>query len=179
MTRLLVAASLILLCSFVQSGCSSSYAWRSKVPAEMRTVAVPTFRSDADLPGVGAAMSRQLLREFQREGTFSVASAGESALEIQGVVKRVKSGSVAYSRRSGHRVNAYDMTADVEVSVVDRRGGRVLVDNRMYKARTTFTAGQDIDTAERDACGRLADDLARQVVDDVLGLEWGPAEQTE
>ena len=174
--RFMAQALLALpLAAALAQGCASSYAWRPSVPPEMRTVSVPVFRSEADVAGIGSAMSRQILREFQREGTFSVRRPGDAALEVQGVVRRVRSGSTAYSRRAAHRMNAYEMTAEVDVSVIDVRAGRVLVDNRPYRARATFTAGQDIDTAQRDASGRLAEVLARQVVDDVAGLRLHPA----
>ena len=60
-----------------------------------------------------------------------------------------------------------------EVSVVDRVNGRVLVDNKKYEASTAFMSGQDENqTSQRDASGRLAEDLARQIVDDVLAVQW-------
>lgn len=153
-------------------GCAADYRWRSSVPEGARTVAVPTFRNESDVNEIGAVASRQLLREFQREGTFKVRASGKAAIEIQGVVKSVSPGLVAYNRRLGGRVGAYDLSASVEVSVIDRRSRRVLVDSRSYVAKATFTAGQDSTTAIRDASGRLMDDLARQVVDDVLNLKW-------
>jgi hypothetical protein len=59
-----------------------------------------------------------------------------------------------------------------DVSLVDRRNGKVLVDNRQYHAETTFFSDTDIVTTRRDAAGRLAEDLARQIVDDVVGYKW-------
>lgn len=153
------------------SGCGTSYRWRSDVSPDMRTVSVPTFRNESNVTGLGSAMTRQLLREFQREGTFSLAAVGDSAVEVQGVVKSASSASQTYDRRSGLRVSGYEMTARVEISVIDKRTRKVLVDNRVYAVTTTFTAEQDLSTAMRDASGRLADDLARQVVDDVLNLK--------
>ncbi len=158
--------------AFLLSGCGSSYAWRSSVPRSMRTVAVPTFQNASDLAEMGAVAARQVSREFQREGTFSIRRAGDAALEIQGVVKSVSAGGVAYSRRVLGRQTSCVMMAEAEVSVVDKREGRVLVEARPYRARTTLMTGQDITTAERDAAGRLADDLARQVVDDILNMKW-------
>lgn len=151
-------------------GCSG-YSWKPGVPENMRTVAVPTFRNESDVTELGSVMARQTLREFQREGTFSIRREGDAALEIQGVVKRAGPTSSGYNRRAGLRLASFDFSADVEISVIDKRNGRVLVDNRNYRAVTTFTAGQDLATAERDASGRLADDLARQVVDDVTRLK--------
>ena len=153
-------------------GCGTSYRWRPTVPDGMRTVSVPTFRNESEVAEIGAVASRQLLREFQREGTFRIRTNGDAALEVQGTVKSASPAMSAYDRRSRARVAAYDCSAEVEVSVVDKRSHKVLIDNRIYRASATFTAGQDRTTAMRDASGRLMDDLARQVVDDVVGLKW-------
>lgn len=153
-------------------GCGANYRWRPAVPAEMRTVAVPTFRNESDLQEAGSVAARQVLREFQREGTFKIRPTGEAALEIQGTVQSVAASAAAYSRRSWMRVAGYEQTGTFLVSVIDKRRGKVLIDNRRYMARASFASGQDLTTAQRDAAGRLADDLARQVVDDVLNLKW-------
>lgn len=153
-------------------GCGTDYCWRSSVPQTMRTVSVPTFANESEVSELGSVMTRQVLRELQREGTFKIRSVGEAALEVQGVVKKTADGTSSYNRRSGLRMAAYDLEALVEVSVVDKRSNKILIDNRSYKARTSFTAGQDLTTARRDASGRLADDLARQVVDDLLNMKW-------
>ena len=170
--KLLAVGCWLLAAGAAVCGCSSSYAWRSSVPEGARTVAVPTFRNESEVVEIGAIASRQLLREFQREGTFKIRTVGNAAIEVQGVIKSVLPARTAYNRRQGGRIAAYEASADAEISVIDKRNGKVLVDNRRYKANTTFTAGQDNTTAMRDASGRLMDDLARQVVDDILNLKW-------
>ena len=160
----------VLLC--VAGGCATNYRWRSSVPEEMRTVTVPTFRNESNVSEIGAVASRQILREFQREGTFKVRMNDDAAIEVQGVIKSVSPMMSAYNRRTGGRVAGYDVSAVVEISVIDRRSHKVLVDNRKYTARAVFTAGQDRTTAVRDASGRLMDNLAQQVVDDILNLKW-------
>lgn len=174
MKRLVLGAWCLALglSSVLVSGCGSSYAWRSSVPEGVRTVSVPTFRNESDVMELGALASRQILREFQREGTFRIASEGDAALEIQGIVKSVKEGINAYDRRTGNNFASYDFTAIAEVSVIDKRMRKVLVDNRRYTARALFTAEQDLATAKRNASGRLMEDLAQQVVDDVLRIDW-------
>ena len=170
------AAAWPLLACLALCGCGTGYRWRSGVPQEMRTVAVPTFRNESDLQEAGAVASRQLLREFQREGTFSIRPTGDAALEVQGTVLSVGGGSSAFDRRSGLRLSASEVVANATVTVVDKRRGKVLVNSRPYVARTTYAGGQDATTARRDAAGRLMDDLARQVVDDVLALGFGGEE---
>ncbi len=161
-----------LLAVFALVGCATSYSWTPRVPEKMRTVAVPTFRNESDLSEMGAVATRQVLRELQREGTFSIRRADEAALEIQGVVKSVSTGDAVTSRRTLARAASSEMTAEVEVSVIDKRAGRVLVEAKMYRPRTTLMANGDMTTAKRDASGRLADDLARAVVDDLLNMKW-------
>lgn len=160
----------LLAVAFAVSGCAS-YSWRPKVPEGFRSVSVPTFRNESNVTELGSVMTRQLLREFQREGTFTICRVGEAALEVQGVVKSTSVGTSGYDRRSGLRLGSYDFSALVEVSVVDKYYGRVLINNRLYRVSTTFTASQDVMTAARDASGRLADELARQVVDDMTNLK--------
>ena len=165
------SAACWLLAGFVFCGCGTDYAWRSSVPQDMRTVSVPTFRNESELQEAGAVAARQVLREFQREGTFAIRGSDDAALQVQGTVKSVSSPMVAYDRKQSLRLRGYEMSAVVSVSVVDKRRGKVLVDNRIYSATASFVASDDITTAQRDASGRVMDDIARQVVDDVLALK--------
>ena len=154
------------------AGCGTSYRWRSDVPPSARTVSVPTFANESSVTGLGAAAARQILREIQREGTFKVAAGDDAALEIQGVIKKVQSGGAAYDRRAGMRYASFTLSAAVEVSVIDRRTKKVLVNNRLYSATAPVTSSQDMVTSRRDASGRLMESLATQVVDDLLNLDF-------
>lgn len=154
------------------AGCSTDYSWRSSVPEDMRSVSVPTFRNESMLTEFGSIATRQVLREFQREGSFAIRPIEEAAVEIQGVVKSVSLSALAMNRRSGLGHSVQEAKAEVLISVIDKTRGSVVVNNRQYKAQVMLTSGHDLDTTQRDAAGRLADDLARQVVDDVLQLKW-------
>jgi hypothetical protein len=70
------------------------------------------------------------------------------------------------------RFSTFDLAIEAEVSVIDKAKGKVLVDNKPYSAQTSFIDNGDFISSRRDASGRLAEDLARQVVDDVLSLKW-------
>ncbi len=109
----------VLAAALVLSGCAAGYCWRSEVPEEMRTVSVPTFRNSTDIPELGAVVSRQLLREFQREGTFTVRAPGEAVLEIQGVMVETSSSATGYDRKSNFLYAGYRLEATAEVSVID------------------------------------------------------------
>ena len=78
-------------------------------------------------------------------------------------------------------MRAYEqrLTVSAEVSFVDRRNGKVVVNNRKYIAETTYFSDSDMATARRDASGRAAEDLARQIVDDVTACRWDNAKGKE
>lgn len=165
--RILVPAlALALAC-----GCRG-YEWKPKVDREMRTVSVPTFRNESKVTGLGDVVTRQVLREIQREGTFRIAPRDDAAVEIQAVVTADEPRGVAYDRRTGLRDREYRLAASAKVSFIDRRTGRILADGRRYSAETTFLAHDDLSTGSRDASGRLGEDLARQIVDDLTAWNW-------
>lgn len=171
MKRSMYLSVCTILCGLVVAGCAN-YTWRSQVPEEMRTVAVPVFRNESNVTGLGSAVTRQVLREFEREGTFAIKPAGDAALEIQGIIVNSDAKVVAYDRQTGARNRESRFNAEAKVSVIDKRAGKVLVDNRKYQATTTFVSSNDLITGQADASGRLAEELARQIVDDVVSLNW-------
>ena len=173
-----LAIWLLLVAALPLAGCRS-YTWRSQVPERMRTVAVPTFRNESDVTELGAVAAGQVAREFQREGTFALRRAGESAIEIQGVIEKAMSSGRAYRRNTDMRNNEFTFTAQAKVSVIDKVHSKVLIDNRVYRAETTYVANQDALTGERNASGRLAEDLARQIVDDVTEFDFTEEEKSD
>lgn len=162
----------LTLTSVLLAGCATDYAFRPTVPETMRTVAVPTFRNESTSMEIGPTLTRQILREFEREGTFAVRAAGKSAIEVQGEVESLQYDATSYNRRSGLVGSGGFLVLTAKVSVVDKRQGRVLIDNRTYTAQAPMSAMQDQSTSQRDAAGRVADNLAEQIVDDVLNIKW-------
>ena len=167
-----------VIAALALAGCAN-YRWTSPVPADMRTVSVPTFRNETDLVELGAVTTRQVLRELQREGTFKIASADDAAVEVQGVLKTASAGLIYYKREMSMRAYEQRLVISAEVSFVDRRSGKVIVDNRKYVAETTYFSDADMATSRRDASGRAAEDLARQIVDDVVSCRWDNAKAKE
>ncbi len=151
----------------------SKYKWTSSVPEEYKTVCVPTFVNETKVAELGSVVTRQVLREIQRDGTFKIKSAGDSPdLEIQGIIKRVDLHGFSYNRLDYQRHQEYQSAMHVEISVIDKRTGKVLINNRPYEATTSFLSDGDLVNRQRDASGRLAEDLAVQVVDDLILHSW-------
>jgi len=163
--------TVLLAGALALAGCGTSYSWRSEVPADRRSVSVPTFINRTAIPELGAVVTRQVLRELQREGTFRLQSADDAAIELQGEVVSMSGGTVATDRRGSRRTpQVYEVSA--KVTAIDRRNQRVMFDGRTYTASVGTAAGADVVNAKRDVSGRLADELSRQIVDDLLNYKW-------
>lgn len=70
------------------------------------------------------------------------------------------------------RAGEYRYYVTAEVSIVNKDSGKVLQDARKYVAETTFMVQGDLMTGQRDAAQRIAADLARQIVDDVVSYPY-------
>jgi hypothetical protein len=166
-----VARLAVLSFALALVGCSS-YRWTSSVPEELRTVAVPVFENRTSSAELGPIVTQYVLREFQREGTFSIRRSGSSALEVQGTIVKASRDAAAFNRGYGSRASEYRYTVTAEVSLINKDTGKVLLNNRRYVAETTFLTRGDLLTTQRDAAARIAQEFARQIVDDVLSYPY-------
>lgn len=159
-------------------GCAN-YSWTSHVPDELRTIAVPVFENRTMSAELGPIVSQYVLREFQREGTFSIRRSGGSSIEVQGSIVKAERRPVSYDRAYGSRADEYRYLVTAEVSIINKDAGRVLQTGRRYTGETTFLVQGDLLTAQRNAAQRIAQDLARQIVDDVVSFPYDGTEKPE
>ena len=153
-------------------GCAS-YTWTSQVPEEYRTIAVPTFENRSNAAELGPISTQYTRRELQREGTFKLKRTGDAAIELQGVIVSAKRHALTYDRSLGTRANSYRYLVTAEISVIDKKTGKVLLDNRKYVAETSFLTQNDLLTGQRNAAARIGQDLGRQIVDDLTAWSFG------
>ena len=153
------------------SGCAS-YTWGTSVPEEFRTVAVPVFENLTEVSELGPIVTQYTLREFQREGTFKVARQGDAAIEVQGSIVKMLRGGIAYDRGSGMRATEYRYVVTANVTFVDKRNGKVLRERKGMQAQTTFLTQNDLLTGQKNAAARIADDFARQIVNEAVSLPF-------
>lgn len=154
------------------TGCAS-YTWKSAVPEEYRTVAVPTFENRSYAAELGPIATQYTRREIQREGTFKLMRTGEAAIEIQGVIKSADRQALTYDRSVSTRAGSYRYMVVAEISVIDKKTGKTLLDNRKYTAETSFLTENDLLTGQRNAAARIGQDLGRQIVDDLTAWTFG------
>ena len=162
----------VALCAAaLTSGCAG-YTWGTSVPEEYRTVAVPVFENLTEVSEIGPIVTQYTLREFQREGSFKVVRPSDAAIEVQGVLRRISRGVASYDRTGSMRANEYRYVVFADVTFVDKRNGKVLLERKGITGETTFLTQNDLLTGQKNASARIAQDIARQVVNEAVALPF-------
>jgi len=154
------------------AGCST-YKFGSSVPEELRTIAVPVFENASGFPEIDAVVTQYVLREFQREGTFKISSLDTASLKLLGKLVKSDLQALNYDRNYGSRTSEYRYSLVAEITLVERGTGKLLIDDMLVKANTTFLTHGDMLTGMQDANPRIAKELARAITDAVLA-QWPP-----
>ena len=128
--------------------------------------------------GQGIILTANLLAE-----TAAIAGMDVKKSEIHGMAQR--GGSVISSVRFGTVVHspiipegasdilvAFDRLEALRWAHFLAKDGKVLLNNRRYVAETTFLTRGDLLTSQRDAASRIAQEFARQIVDDVTAFPY-------
>ena len=160
-----------LLAAALLSGCAG-YTWGTSVPREYRMVSVPVFENMTTVSEIGPIVTQYVLREFQREGSFRIVRPEDAVIEVQGVLRSMSREGIAYDRGQGMRASEYRYVIVADVTFVDKKSGKVLLEKKGIKGETTFLTNNDLLTGQRNASFRIADDIARQVVNDALALPF-------
>ena len=153
------------------SGCAG-YSWGTDVPEDFRAVAVPVFENLTEVSELGPIVTQHTLREFQREGSFRVVRPADAAIEVQGVLRKMSRQGVAYDRGRGMRATEYRYTVRADVTFVDRKNGRVLLERKGLAGETTVLTQNDLLTGQKNAAARIAQDLAIQIVNEARALPF-------
>ena len=152
------------------TGCAS-YRFTSKVPAELRSIAVPVFENESDFPELDAIVTQYTLREFQREGTFKIKSTQDAAYKLIGVVTQAKPTALNYNRNYDSRTSEYQHNVIVKITLIEKSTGKVLINDMPINAKTSFLTQGDMLTGIQNASPRIAKELAQSIVDTVLS-QW-------
>ena len=174
--RYLFAIATTVMMAFV-SGCAN-YQWGTPVPSEYHTVAVPVFENLTAVSELGPVVTQYTLREFQCEGSYRIAKVEDAAIEVQGVLKSFMRDGIAYDRARGMRASEYRYVVVADVSFIDKKTGKILLERNGIKGETTFLTYDDLLTGQKNAAFRIASDIARQIVNEALALPFKKDEST-
>jgi hypothetical protein len=142
------------------------------LPMGEYSVRIRPFLNQTLQPRLTDAVALELRKEFQRDGSFRLATHDEADLEITGAIIRYERLEVNFSRTDALTARDYRLQMVALINVVDPNSGKELMKDRLVRGTTLVRVGSDLSSSERQGLPLLAEDLARQVKTLVAEGAW-------
>jgi hypothetical protein len=158
--RLLVAALALAL-----SGCAG-YRIGNVKPNYLRdvqSVAVPTFKNDTYHPRIEALVTSTIIKQFQQDGTFRIASVDNADAVLEGRVVSIGRQPVRSVRGNVLATTEFNLVITVAYTL-KKRGGEPLAGPATIGGVTSFFVGGDVNSEERQALPLATENLAVRLV---------------
>jgi hypothetical protein len=160
-------AVLGLALALVLAGLSACAGYRvgpvNDLPMGHYSVKIHPFLNQTLQPRLTDAVALELRKEFQRDGTYRLATHDEADLEVTGTILRYERLEVNFSPTDVLTVRDYRLQMVALVNVTDPNTGKEVVKNRTIRGTTLIRVGSDLSSSERQGLPLLAEDLARQL----------------
>ncbi len=139
--------------------------------AREKSVQVNPFVNQTLEPRLGDAVTQQLRKQLQRDGTYQLASHNDGDIVVSGSITRYTRDEVSFNASDVLTVRDYRLGLSVQVTARERRTGKVILDQPVT-GTTLIRVGNDLVSAERQALPLLAEDLAKNVTTLLAEGSW-------
>lgn len=156
-----VAAAALLL-----GGCTT-YELGSALPPDIETLYIPTVVNATDEPLLESAVTREVLREFQRDGTLKLVdeASADARLDIRLVGFKLQ--AIKFERDDTRATQVYQMLIDAKVKLT-RAGETAPMMERDMLGDTFFDFFGDLASSKVTATPLAARDLAHDIVESLV-----------
>ncbi len=163
---------LAFLAALVLAGCAGYRLGPSNgIAAGEKSIQVRPFSNSTLEPRLTDALTGQLRRELQRDGTFRLATQDDGDIVVSGNITRYVRREMSMSEVDTLTPVDFRLTLTAHVTARERSSGKVLLD-RMVTGSAFIRIGTDLPDAERQVLPVLAGDLARNVAALLADGSW-------
>jgi hypothetical protein len=165
--RLAACATLLLLpaCAGYRLGPTNG------LEAGEKSVRVAPFYNQTLEPRLTDAVTMEMRREIQRDGTYALATHGDADIIVTGWLTRYVREEVTLATTDVLTVRDFRLGLTARVVARERSTGRVLLDQPV-SGFTLIRVGNDLTSAERQAMPLLADELAKNITALLADGKW-------
>ena len=152
------------LLALLSLGCS--YSFKGQVAGDIRSISIPTFENETPEFGLAEALTDELIRGFQRDGTLRVT--GEDAADAVLVGRVMRVDDQPYSARPGETilVEEYRFSMTCEIDLVDPET-REPIWTQVFPAWAVYEYTGSLENREaaiEEATGKLMEDILNKIV---------------
>jgi hypothetical protein len=136
-----------------------------------KTVEVAPFINKTIEPRLTDAVTTQMRKQLQSDGTFRLATHGDPDIIVTGELVRYLRQEVTLASNDILTVQDFRITVTAQVTARERSTGRILFDQPV-SGYTLIRVGSDLTSAERQGLPLLADDLAKNITTLLADGKW-------
>ena len=167
--RLFLALFTVALMS---SGCAGYKLGPSNgLAAQDKSVQIAPFSNQTLEPRLGDAVTVQMRKQLQRDGTYKLATHEDGDILVSGVVTRYRRQELSFIPTDILTVRDYRLSLTAQVVARERGTGKVIFDQPVT-GYTLIRVGTDITSAERQALPLLAGELAKNATALLVDGGW-------
>ena len=159
-------------CAIAPGGCAGYRLGPSNgLTAGEKSVQVNPFVNQTMEPRLGDALTTEVRRNLQKDGTFRLATRGGADIVVSGTITRYDRHELNLLPNDVLTVSDYRVTATAQVTARDTNTGKVLFD-KPVSGYTLLQVGMDLTSAESQAMPLLAEALAKNVTALLVDGSW-------
>ena len=136
-----------------------------------KSVQILPFTNGTMEPRLGDALTFQMRKALQRDGTYKIATHDDGDILVSGSITRYHRHELSFVPTDLETVRDYRLSMTVQVTARERSTGKVLFDQPVT-GYTLIRVGADLNSTERQALPLLASDLARNVTALLVDGTW-------
>jgi len=141
------------------------------VSAGEKSIQISPFSNKTLEPRLGDAVTAQVRKEVQRDGTYKLASHNDGDIIVTGVITHYTRHELTFVPHDVVTVRDYRVTLTAQVTARERDTGKILLDQPV-SGYTLLRVGTDLTSSERQALPLLASDLAKHVTALLVEGSW-------
>jgi hypothetical protein len=162
----------VLLAAFVLNGCAGYRLGPTNgLSAGEKTIQVNPFSNKTLQPFLTDAVTSQMRKQLQRDGTYQLATHNDGDIIVNGTITFYQRLEVTFTPNDILTVRDYRLSLTAQITARDRSSGKVILDQPV-SGFTLMRVGSDMTTAERQAMPLLAADLAKNAAALLVDGKW-------
>jgi hypothetical protein len=136
-----------------------------------KSIEINPFINQTLEPRLTDAVTSQMRKELQRDGTFSLSSSGDADVVVNGTLTSYNRQEVTLAANDILTVRDFRLSLTAHVVARQRATGTEIL-NQPVIGYTLIRVGSDLPSAERQAMPLLANDLAKNVTALLVEGKW-------
>lgn len=153
--------------AFLGTGCAG-YRLGSMLPADIKSVYVPSFVNETSEPLIEAECQRAVIEALQRDGSLRLANEEDADAVLRVRLREYRLEPVVFDARDRSNVRQYRIKLSAAMVMSRQTTGEVIVERPSVRGEGVFNVTGDLSSSKLTGLPVAAADLARNIVQQMV-----------